>query len=225
MGISLKEIWSEPQRLTKLSGKGSSYNLIPWELLFTSLMAHTPSQKTGGYPIATVEQELIEGCLKQDRRAQRALYERYKDAMYTLAYRITGDFDLSHDVLQEAFMAVFKGIGQFRQASTLGAWIKTILVRTAYKKLKRTPLLEPLEPHHTRDMIDWGDFLDATYLEQAIQDLPPGYRSVFVLIEVEGYAHKEVAEMLGISVGTSKSQLYHAKKYLQKNLKALGVWP
>ena len=72
-------------------------------------------------------------------------------------------------------------------------------------------------------MIDWGEYLDAEYLEQAIQSLPNGYRSVFVLIEVEGYAHKEVAEILGISVGTSKSQLYYAKRQLQKKIKALGI--
>ena len=73
------------------------------------------------------------------------------------------------------------------------------------------------------EMIDWGNSLDAEYLEKAIQSLPTGYRSVFVLIEVEGYAHKDVAEMLGISVGTSKSQLFYAKKQLQKKLKGMGV--
>lgn len=201
------------------------YNLAQLPRYFPStIMADQSSPPNEGYPLPEVERQLLEGCLKQDRRAQRALYERYKDAMYTLAYRITGDFDLAHDVLQEAFLAVFRGIGQFRRASTLGAWIRTIVVRTAYKKLKRSPTMEPLEDHHTAEMIDWGDYLDATYLEQAIQALPAGYRSVFVLIEIEGYAHKEVAEMLGISVGTSKSQLYHAKKYLKKTLKVLGVW-
>jgi RNA polymerase sigma-70 factor (ECF subfamily) len=166
---------------------------------------------------------LLEGCLAGDPRAQKGLYDRYKDAMYTLAYRITGDFDRAHDVLQEAFVAVFRGLDRFRRESTLGAWIKTIVVRSAYKKLRREPIMEPLEDHHTRDLIDWGDFLDATYLEQAIQALPPGYRSVFVLIEVEGYSHKEVADLLGVSVGTSKSQLYHAKRQLQRTINALGL--
>jgi len=179
---------------------------------------HTPP-----YPLAEVEAQLIEGCLADDRRAQRALYERYKDAMYTLAYRITGDLDTAQDVLQEAFLAVFKGLQHFRRASTLGAWIKTIVVRTAYKKLRRSAPLEPLEDKHSQERVDWGDYLDAAYLEQAIQSLPAGYRSVFVLIEVEGYAHKEVAEMLGISVGTSKSQLYHAKRHLKRIINHLEV--
>jgi len=184
-------------------------------------MAMTPQSTT--YAPSEEELALLEGCIAGDRRAQKALYDRYKDAMYTLAYRITNDFDQAHDVLQEAFVAVFRGLDRFRRESTLGAWVKTIVVRTAYKKLRRQPVMEPLEEGHTREMIDWGDHLDAAYLEQAIQALPPGYRSVFVLIEIEGYAHKEVAELLGISVGTSKSQLYHAKRQLQRTINALGL--
>lgn len=164
------------------------------------------------------ESELIEGCLAQDRRAQRELYERYKGAMYTLAYRVTSDFDLANDVLQEAFLKVFRALPQFRRESTLGAWIKTIVVRTAISKVKRQPAFEELGPAHTRDWIDWGSYLDAEYLEKAIQHLPDGYRTVFVLIEIEGYQHQEVAEMLGISPGTSKSQLYYAKKRLRQML-------
>ncbi len=185
------------------------------------IMAKPPPSTS--YAPSEAELALLEGCIAGDRRAQKALYDRYKDAMYTLAYRITNDFDQAHDVLQEAFLAVFRGLDRFRRESTLGAWIKTIVVRTAYKKLRRQPVMEPLEESHTREMIDWGDHLDAAYLEQAIQALPPGYRSVFVLIEIEGYAHKEVAALLGISVGTSKSQLYHAKRQLQRTINALGL--
>ncbi|MEO1449086.1 MAG: RNA polymerase sigma factor [Bacteroidota bacterium] len=175
------------------------------------------------FQIDPQEKALVEGCLAQDRRSQKALYDRYKDAMYTLAYRITNDFELAQDVLQEAFVAVFRGIDKFRQASTLGAWIKTIVVRTAYRKVRKKPHMLDLEALDKQEIVDWGDFLDAEYLEQAIQALPSGYRSVFVLIEIEGYAHKEVAEMLSISPGTSKSQLYHAKRYLRKHLTALGL--
>jgi len=83
-------------------------------------------------------------------------------------------------------------------------------------KIKRTPKFEPIEDHIPSDWVDWGNHLDVEYLEKAIQSLPEGYRSVFVLIEVEGYSHKEVAELLNISVGTSKSQLFYAKKRLRK---------
>ncbi len=170
------------------------------------------------------ESELIRACLADDRLAQRELYERYKRAMFTTAYRITGDFQSAEDVLQEAFVRIFRALSRFRQESTLGAWIKTIVVRTALShiKKKQLPTEELQSYHHNGEVIDWGDHLEAEYLEKAIRDLPEGYRAVFTLIEIEGYAHKEVAEMLGISVGTSKSQLFHAKKLLRKNLKKYG---
>ena len=164
------------------------------------------------------EDELIEGCLSNDRRAQKELYDRYSRAMYTVAYRITNDFDLANDVLQEAFLKAFRALPGFRRESTLGAWIKTIVLRTALSKVKRRPRFEPLEQHPDEDAIDWGHQIDIDYLERAIQELPEGYRMVFVLIEVEGYSHKEVADLMGISVGTSKSQLFYAKKRLRQAL-------
>ena len=171
------------------------------------------------------ERVLLEACLRGESIAQKKLYDRYKDAMFTLAYRICNDFEVAQDALQEGFVGVFRGMHNFRKESTLGAWIKTIIIRTAYKKLKKETLMQPLNAEIEDSMIDWGgQNLDVEYLEKAIHALPSGYRSVFVLIEVEGYAHKEVAEILGISVGTSKSQLFYAKRQLRKQLNAMGIW-
>lgn len=164
------------------------------------------------------EAELIEACIANDRLAQRDLYQRYSKAMYTIAYRITGEFESANDVLQEAFVKVFRALPRFRQESTLGAWIKTIVVRTALTHIKKQKYTEPLDYRAEEKTIDWGTRLDVEYLEKAIKALPDGYRAVFVLIEVEGYAHKEVAEMLNISVGTSKSQLFYAKKRLRETI-------
>jgi len=168
--------------------------------------------------VKMTENELIEGCLSNDRLAQKELYDRYKKGMYTVAYRITNDFELAQDALQDAFISIFKSLASFRRESTIGAWIKRIVVRAALKKVKAQKKFEELEDRHTGHMIDWGDFLQAEYLEKAIQALPTGYRTVFVMIEIEGYSHKEVGEMLGISVGTSKSQLFYAKKKLRASL-------
>lgn len=161
--------------------------------------------------------QLIEQCLAEDRLAQKELYDRYKTAMYTLAYRMCNDFGLADEVLQDAFLQVFRYLHTFRQESTLGAWIKTIVVRTAYKKIKRSVYFEPLEDTIYQP-IDWGNEVDTEYLEKAIQSLAAGYRSVFTLVEIEGYTHQETGELLGISAGTSKSQLYHAKRKLRKLL-------
>ena len=171
--------------------------------------------------IRMTEAELIEACINNNRLAQKDLYLRYCKAMYNVAYRITKDFDSANDVLQEAFVKIFRALPRFRKESTLGAWIKTIVVRTALSHIKKQKRFEPIDYRAESKVIDWGTSLDVEYLEQAIQQLPPGYRAVFVLIEVEGYPHKEVADMLGISVGTSKSQLFYAKRRLREYITKL----
>ncbi len=165
------------------------------------------------------ENELVTACLNDDRLAQKKLYDKYKKAMYSLSYRITGDFEAANDVLQDAFVKVFRGLPKFRGESTLGAWIKTIVVRTAYSYLRKEKIFfEDIDTLSQTHKLDWGHYLDAEYLEKAILSLPEGYRMVFVLVEIEGFTHKEVAAMLGISEGTSKSQLFYSKKKLREIL-------
>jgi len=165
----------------------------------------------------TSEAELISGCLLHDRVAQRVLYDRYKKAMYTLAYRITGDFDDANDVLQDAFLDVFGHLDQFRSEATLGAWIKKIVVRKSTKKKRMVIWQNPDE--EVEEIINWGeDEINVAHLEAAILMLPDGFRTIFILAEIEGYTHKEIAIMLEISEGTSKSQLFHAKRKLRSIL-------
>jgi len=165
------------------------------------------------------EAELIKACLENNRFAQRTLYDRYKRAMYTLAYRLTNDFDDANDVLQDAFLDVFRKLENFRGEATLGAWVRAIVIRKAYRKLEKPKMWQLIEEIPEDTSVDWGDSINAEYLEKAIQSLPEGFRTVFILIEVEGYTHKEAAEILGITEGTSKSQLFHAKKKLREMLK------
>lgn len=165
------------------------------------------------------EAELIKACLENNRFAQRTLYDRYKRAMYTLAYRLTNDFDDANDVLQDAFLDVFRKLENYRGEATLGAWIRAIVVRKAYRKLEKPKMWQLVEEIPEATAVDWGEAINAEYLEKAIQALPEGFRTVFILIEVEGYTHKETAEILGVSEGTSKSQLFYAKKKLREMLK------
>jgi RNA polymerase sigma-70 factor (ECF subfamily) len=163
------------------------------------------------------EQKLIAACKANDRLAQQLLYKRYANAMFTISYRITKDKELAADVLQEAFVRVFHYIYTFRGESTLGAWIKTIVVRSALALLKKEKKelsfdLSEVDESHTH--LHFSHDID--YLEKAILSLPSGYRTVFLLIEVEGYTHQDVADLLGVSVGTSKSQLFYAKKKLRE---------
>ncbi len=167
------------------------------------------------YTLPQQEHDLIDACLDNNRLAQKRLYNKYKDAMFTLTYRITGDFGLAGEALQDGFLNVFKNLSKFRRSSSLGAWIKTIMVRAALTKVRKKIVFEELGPSSTSSYIDWGNHLETEYLEKAILSLPEGYRAVFLLIEVEGYTHKEVGEILNISAGTSKSQLFCAKKKLR----------
>ena len=171
-------------------------------------------------PARMDEATLVAACRRQDRRAQKELYDRYNRAMYTACYRILGDFEQANDALQEGFLKVFQKLDTYRGDSTIGAWMKVVIVRTALNKLRRRKVTQELPLNHASEEIDWGtNALDVEYLEKAIQGLPEGYRAVFVLVEVEGYKHKEVAEMLDITVGTSKSQLFYAKKKLREALR------
>ncbi len=171
--------------------------------------------------IKTEELELVAACIRHERLAQKMLYEGYCNKMFTVAYRILNDRDNASDALQEAFIEIFSNIHTFRGESTLGAWIKTIVVRKALRRLKSDTKYESIETVSNTEKYDWRDGFTAEYLERAIQSLPEGARAVFVLIEVEGYSHKEVAEELNITQGTSKSQLYYSKQLLQKKLKEL----
>jgi RNA polymerase sigma-70 factor (ECF subfamily) len=166
------------------------------------------------------QRDLINACIANDRLAQRRLYEQYKRAMYTIAYRITGDFEIAAEALQDAFLQVFRHLKDFEGKSTLGAWIKTIVIRTAIRKSERRPMAyDDLQTVPEVGQVDWGTrAIEAEYLEKAILALPEGYRQVFVLAEIEGYKHHEIGDMLGISEGTSKSQLFNAKKRLREML-------
>jgi RNA polymerase sigma factor (sigma-70 family) len=172
--------------------------------------------------VSSEEQLLLQGCLAQDRQAQYRLYQQYKTAMFSSALRILGDRALAQDALQEAFIDVFQGLATFQQQSTLGAWIKTIVVRRASRTLRQAQRLEVYDQErHAEPVVAWHDNLTGEALDKAIRELPAGYRAVFCLVEVEGYSHREVADLLGTSEGTSKSQLYHAKRVLQRKLQYL----
>jgi RNA polymerase sigma-70 factor (ECF subfamily) len=164
---------------------------------------------------------MVLGCLKNDRHFQKQLFEKYKDAMYTLVFRILRNEELASDAVQEGFIQVFTGMGNYRFEATLGSWIKTIMIRSALKILKNEPVRNNEEPDILNVPVEWDVNLTGELLDKAISQLSPGYRTVFLLVEVEGYKHKEVAEMLNISEGTSKSQLSKAKVILQQKLEEL----
>lgn len=165
------------------------------------------------------DDELIDRCLRRDRTAQRLLFERYRRAMYTRALRMLADADLAHDVLQDAFVEAFRDLSTFRRASSLGAWLRTIVVRTALRYLRQRVRFESLdEASPDTAAPPWPDGLTGEDLDRAIRALPAGSRAVFLLVEVEGYPQAEAAALLQVTEGTVKSQLHYAKKLLRRRL-------
>lgn len=167
------------------------------------------------------EKLLIQRCLGNDRTAQKELFMAYKDAMYTVLYRMLGNTEDAEDALQEGFVSVFTNLRAFRGDGSVGGWMKTIFIRIAIKKLNARKYFEDTDNIPETEMV-YDDNLTGEVLEKAIMSLDTGYRTVFLMVEVEGYKHKEVADILKISEGTSKSQLSRAKKILREKLNHLG---
>ena len=166
-----------------------------------------------------LEDKIVEGCLKNDRLAQKALYDRYKTRMYTLSYRITGSFEDANDVMQEGFLQVFENLVSFKREAKLGTWIHTIMARAALKKIKTRIQFTEIDEQMKYESVDLVDTIDAVMMEKAISLLPEGYRSIFTLYEIEGFKHREIAEMMSITESTSKTQLFKAKRMLVERLR------
>ena len=168
------------------------------------------------------EEDLVKGCLRRDRSAQKRLYDTYSAKMYGLCYRYIKDPMEAEDVLVMAFTKIFERIDQFRGEGNFEGWIRRVVVNEAlsYLRRHRSMYLETdLEvADREPDYHQLSDHLEAEDLMKLIQELPSGYRIVFNMYAIDGYSHKEIAEHLGISENTSKSQLSRARTYLQKLL-------
>ena len=168
------------------------------------------------------EDELIKGCLKRDRNAQQALYDLYSSKMYALCYRYVRHAMEAEDVLVMAFTKIFDRIEQFKGEGSFEGWIRRVMVNEALTHLRKSRAMyvetELEQADREPDYDRLSDHLEAEDLQKMIQELPPGYRLVFNLYAIDGYSHKEIAEQLGITENTSKSQLSRARTYLQKIL-------
>lgn len=169
------------------------------------------------------ERTLVEGCRKQDRMVQRLLYERFAGKLFVVCKRYLKDPDEAEDVLQDAFVKIFKHIDSFRFECPLEAWLKRIVINTALKQLrKQEPWENTADVDELANRLPQADeslpALNYQYLLKLIQELPPGCRTVFNLYVIEGYNHPEIADLLGISEGTSKSQFFRARALLQQKL-------
>ena len=182
-------------------------------------------------PKATSETQLIARAQRGDEEAFAALYEIHKRRVYSLCLRMTGNTAEAEDLAQEAFLQLFRRISTFRGESAFSTWLHRLVVNVVLMHLRKKGLqLVPLEDTDNRQeepvKREYGDedrrllgSIDRLTLVRAIEQLPPGYRVVFVLHDVEGYEHNEIAQMMNCSVGNSKSQLHKARLKLRAALR------
>jgi RNA polymerase sigma-70 factor, ECF subfamily len=176
-------------------------------------------------PVSDVE--LARAAAAGDSAAFEKLYEQHRRRVYSLCLRMLGNVSQAEDLTQEVFLQVFKKIGSFRGDSAFTTWLHRLTVNQVLMHLRR----RGVKLEHTSEEGDFTDvvetplqstrrisMVDRLALEKAISELPPGYRTVFVLHDVEGYEHGEISDLLGVTVGTSKSQLHKARMRLREFL-------
>lgn len=170
--------------------------------------------------------DIFEGCKKGDPQAQRVLYDLFKGKLMGLCRRYADSREEAQDVLQESFIKIFTKIHQLDTSESLEPWMKSIVVRTAidhyHKQKAREIIFDRIDEKTVQVEGHSGSFHTITdeFLIQIINALPAGCRIVFNLFAVEGYSHAEIAEMLGITEGTSRSQYHYAKALLKEKLKS-----
>ena len=175
----------------------------------------------------TDEQQLIIGCMQGKSWAQRAIYDRYAASMMSVCTRYVTDKETAKDLLQEGFIKLFTKINSFSGSGAFGGWVRRIFVTTSLEYLRQNDTLK-----QSASIEELGNYIEnvednilqkisADDLMACIASLADRYRTVFNLYAIEGYSHAEIAEVLGVSEATSRSQFMRARKILQKNVLSL----
>jgi RNA polymerase sigma factor (sigma-70 family) len=172
---------------------------------------------------------LVLECVKGNIRAQRELFDKFARKMMAVCLRYTKNTDQAEDVLQDGFVKVFLKLKDFKSEGSLEGWIRRIMVNTALDELrKNTKNLGNVSLHDVDYKVESNNFvlenLAAEDLIKLVQSMPDGYKVVFNMFAIEGYSHAEIAESLGISENTSKSQYSRARAYLRERIEKKEVW-
>lgn len=170
------------------------------------------------------EKDLIELCLKNDRKAQKSLYECYSRKMMGVCLRYSGDAETAKDMLQDGFIKIFSSLSTFQFNGSFEGWMRRVFVNTCLEHLRKTDIL-----HDAADL-DYAaaplsskshgaiEAMSANDILKIINELPKGFRLIFNMYEIEGYSHKEIADALNITESTSRSQLTRAKQLLKNRI-------
>ncbi len=166
--------------------------------------------------------QLIAGCKKNDPKSQKLLFLRYKDFIYTTSLKYCRSTSEAEDNVHDVFIIIFETIHKYTSKGSFEGWIKRIAINKAvdkFRKKKTTNLPFQIESEDTQITIERNDIdVPIDYIFKAIQELPDKYQLVFNLYQLDDYSHKEIATMLSISEGTSKSNLHRAKQILKNKI-------
>ena len=167
------------------------------------------------------EKQLIEGCINGDRRAQKALYDKYSRRMMAVCLRYVKDMEDARDSLQEGFVKLYTNINKYSGEGSFEGWVRKIFVNNALERLRQNDILKNADDISDIDYADMPDDSAAAQMSSDeimtyVRSLPDGFRTVFNLFAIEGYSHKEIGDKLNISESTSRSQYMRARKILQK---------
>ncbi len=166
--------------------------------------------------------QLIKKCQKQDIKAQEQLYRLFANKLFAVSLKYSSSYQQAEDNLQDAFLMIFKKIGQYKDKGSFEGWMKRVVINTALQKYRKQSVFEIVREDHLREPeieID-EDTVSVDYLLKIIQELPDRYRQVFNLYALDGYSHKEISDILSITTGTSKSNLARARMILKEKIEA-----
>jgi RNA polymerase sigma-70 factor (ECF subfamily) len=179
--------------------------------------------------VSLTDEQILEGCIKNNRKAQRALFDKFAPTLLALCSRYARNRDEAQDILQDGFIKIFKNISQFGKKGSFEGWLKRIMINTAissYRQNLKHYYHQDINEINEADIDEEESIIESEYsldeLLKLINELPDGYRIIFNMYVIEEYKHKEIAEILNIDIGTSKSQYARAKIYLQKKIEELN---
>ncbi len=172
------------------------------------------------------EPTLIEGCVRADPKAQRLLFDTYAAKMMSVALRYVKSTEEAEDVLQDGFVKIFAKLKDFNAQGSLEGWIRRIIVNCALDQIRKNKkFLQDIQVEEVDYRLEHKSYivegLMADDLMKLVQSMPEGYRVIFNMFAIEGYSHKEIAETLGISENTSKSQYSRARQYMRNQLETI----
>lgn len=170
----------------------------------------------------TIQTAVVRKACKGDADAQAWLYNQYSKAMFNICMRMTGSRNDAEDILQDAFMGAFRNLHQLKEAAQFGGWLKRIVVNECIRFTRKQLVWNEWDDERHNEVADeateWWKTADFRLIHQEIKNLPDGCRQVFNLYVVEDYSHKAIAEQLGISESTSKSQYHRARQLLKERI-------